>query len=90
MPHKKKCGCNDAAGLLKLWNAGKKNKGGPRQRRRWAQQQRQVNGGGIPYFFSVAGARNFSSPVCFPTGALFFVGISFIYARTNPLFKYFL
>ena len=42
-----------------MWDAGKKNKGGPRQRRSWRSYSSVVNGGGITYFFAVAGTRIF-------------------------------
>ena len=45
--------------VKKMWDAGKKNKGGPRQRPRERSKRGEANGGGITYFFAVAGTRIF-------------------------------
>ncbi len=63
----------------KKWDAGKKNKGGPRQRPRERSKRGEANGGGITYFFAVAGTRFFGvlqfygdySPLKATTGSSF-------------------
>ena len=58
--------------MLKKWDAGKKNKGGPRQRPRERSKRGVANGGGITYFFAVAGTRRRS--ICFKVFNFFFKG----------------